>query len=238
MDWLHCNFCFRSEGLSFAVSSCGHISCESCVNPNQCNICGASCSYIPICDKIAAFQRRQKDRATAFFKHKALELEARLKEVMEQSYREVSDLRRQNAELKKPLSQRRVSPGNFHSNSHSSSSHLYWQTPGSAFSVSSLSSLHDPTPRTPTEHLGTPHRYTAPSLSVSLMGLRASRHHPVSISPTGQTLPPQTSSTSALGSHCSLPRLGGTSFQTERKKKQGQRVPNPKCPSFRGKSLS
>ncbi|XP_036375376.1 RING finger protein 212B-like [Megalops cyprinoides] len=183
MDWLHCNCCFRQEGRSFAVSSCGHITCEGCINPKQCNICGSSCNYLPISDKmkpreqvyfkdpvkllqsrlehisqIALFQRRQKERVTAFFKHKSLELERRLKEVMEQSYRELSALKRENAELKKPLSQRRVSPGQFQTSSYAPPSRLHRQTPGSVASLSSLSSLRDHAPRTPTNPMGTPHR--------------------------------------------------------------------------------
>ncbi|XP_067109067.1 RING finger protein 212B-like [Osmerus mordax] len=150
MDWFHCNNCFRRQGVHFAVSSCGHISCEGCINPNRCTICGASCNYLPISDQmktqeqvffkdpvkliqsrlehiaqIALFQRRQKESVISHFKHKSVELEKRLKEVTDQCYRiivlksplcplcrQVSELKRENAELKKPLSQRRVSPGN------------------------------------------------------------------------------------------------------------------------------
>ncbi|XP_061110285.1 RING finger protein 212B-like [Conger conger] len=179
MDWLHCNFCFLLDGRNLAISSCGHITCERCVNPEHCNICGAICSYLPISDKmkpqeqlyfkdplkllqsrmehisqIAVFQRRQKDRTISFFRHKALELERRLKEIMEQSYRELSELKQENVELKKPLSQRRASPGQFQSNQQpiqtqkpgtmcpDSAPLSVTQTPSSAFS--SLSSLHDP----------------------------------------------------------------------------------------------
>ncbi|KAG5841626.1 hypothetical protein ANANG_G00168630 [Anguilla anguilla] len=181
MDWLHCNLCFQRDGRNLAVSSCGHISCEGCVNPEQCNICGAICSYLPISDKmkpqekvyfkdpvkllqsrlehiaqIAAFQHRQKDRTLAYFKQKVLDLERRVKEIMEQSYRELSELRRENSELKKPLSQRR--------------------TPGSAFSLSSLSSLQDP--RTPTGHLGTPHRQESATPSFFQFGSVLRLHSP------------------------------------------------------------
>ncbi|KAF7659822.1 hypothetical protein LDENG_00292620 [Lucifuga dentata] len=153
MDWFHCNRCFRSSGSKFAVSTCGHICCEACINSKQCNICGSSCSYLPITDKmkpqekvffkepvkliqsqlqhiaqIALFQRAQMERVAAHFKHKCIELERCLTEITEQGYRQLSELKRENAEfkeqllelkrenaeLKKPLSQRRVSPGQFY----------------------------------------------------------------------------------------------------------------------------
>uniref|UniRef100_A0AAY5KSL1 Uncharacterized protein n=1 Tax=Esox lucius TaxID=8010 RepID=A0AAY5KSL1_ESOLU len=141
MDWFHCNSCFRREGQNFAVSSCGHICCNGCINPKQCTVCGASCNYLAISDQmkpqeqvffkdpvkliqtrlehiaqIALFQKKQKERVIAYFTHKSMELERRLKDVTEQCYRDVSQLKRENAELKKPLSQRRVSPGQFHTN--------------------------------------------------------------------------------------------------------------------------
>ncbi|XP_053358430.1 RING finger protein 212B-like isoform X1 [Clarias gariepinus] len=141
MDWFHCNSCFLRRGNNFVVSSCGHVFCGSCVKPNHCSICRSSCSYLPISDQmkpqeqmffkdpvniihtrleriaqIATFQRKQKDRVIAFQKHKVLEMERRLKEVSEQCHRQVSELRKENAELKKPLSQRRVSPGTFKAN--------------------------------------------------------------------------------------------------------------------------
>ncbi|XP_029930061.1 RING finger protein 212B isoform X2 [Myripristis murdjan] len=125
MDWFHCNRCFGRKGQKFAVSSCGHILCEGCINPKQCNICGATCNYLPITDQmkppekaffmdpmkliqsrmehiaqIALFQQTQRERVTAYFKHQSVELE-----------RQLSELKRENAELKKPLSQRRTSPG-------------------------------------------------------------------------------------------------------------------------------
>ncbi|XP_040911871.1 RING finger protein 212B-like [Toxotes jaculatrix] len=153
MDWFHCNQCFTRRGSMFAVSSCGHICCEACVKSKQCSVCGASCSCLPISDEmkpqekvffkdpvkliqsqlehisqIAHFQRTQMERVTTHFRRKSAELEGRLKEVNEQGYRQLSELKRENAvlkkqlselrretaELKKPLSQRRVSPGQFH----------------------------------------------------------------------------------------------------------------------------
>ncbi|KAM6989137.1 E3 ubiquitin-protein ligase RNF212B-like [Tautogolabrus adspersus] len=152
MDWFHCNQCFTKRGSKFAVSSCGHICCEACIKTKQCSVCGTSCSYLPITDEmkpqekvffkdpvkliqsrlehisqVALFQRSQMERVTAYYKHKSVELDRRLKEVTEQSYRQLSELKRENAnlkkrlselkketaELKKPLSQRRVSPGQF-----------------------------------------------------------------------------------------------------------------------------
>ncbi|XP_072219703.1 uncharacterized protein [Leuresthes tenuis] len=149
MDWFHCNQCFTKRGSKFAVSSCGHICCEACIKSKQCSVCGASCSYLAISDEmkpqekvffkdpmkliqsrlahisqIAHFQRTQMERVTAHFKNKSSEMERRLKEVTEQGYRQLSELKRENAELKKqlselkrettelkkPLSQRRVSP--------------------------------------------------------------------------------------------------------------------------------
>lgn len=169
MDWFHCNKCFKTSGSKFAVSSCGHICCEACIQSKQCSVCGTSCSYLPITDQmkpqekvffmdpvkliqtkmrnisqIAVFQQKQMERVTVYFKNKSCELERRLKEVSEQGYRQLSELKRENAELKKqlselkrdnselkkqllevqretaelkkPLSQRRVSPGQFQSN--------------------------------------------------------------------------------------------------------------------------
>ncbi|XP_041848019.1 RING finger protein 212B-like isoform X2 [Melanotaenia boesemani] len=130
MDWFHCNQCFTKRGSKFAVSSCGHICCEACIKSKLCSICGATCSYLAITDEIAKFQHTQMERVTAHFKNKSSELERRLKEVTEQSYRQLSELKRENTdlkkqllelkrettELKKPLSQRRVSPGQFQTN--------------------------------------------------------------------------------------------------------------------------
>ncbi|XP_043989235.1 RING finger protein 212B-like [Gambusia affinis] len=166
MDWFHCNQCFKKSGSKFAVSSCGHISCEACIKSKQCSTCGVACCYLPITDQMkpqekvffmdpgkliqarmemiaqtAIFQQKQKERVTVHFKTKSSELERRLEEVSEQGYRQLSELKRENgelkkqlselrrengelkkqllelqretAELKKPLSQRRVSPGQF-----------------------------------------------------------------------------------------------------------------------------
>ncbi|XP_077414735.1 E3 ubiquitin-protein ligase RNF212B-like isoform X2 [Vanacampus margaritifer] len=155
MDWFHCNKCFLRRGSKFAVSNCGHICCEACIKSDKCAICGTSCRYLPITKKmepqqrmffmdpakliqsrlehisqIADFQQSQMERATAYFKHKSVELDKRLKEVTQRSYRKIAELKRENAdlksqnlelkremaELKKPLSQRRGSPGQFPTN--------------------------------------------------------------------------------------------------------------------------
>ncbi|XP_031415934.2 RING finger protein 212B isoform X2 [Clupea harengus] len=137
MDWFHCNRCFHREGKKFAVSTCGHICCDNCINPKQCSVCGTSCNYLPISNQmkpqeqvyfrdpvkliqsrmehisqIAQFQLKQMDRVMTYNKKRSLELERRLKEVTEECYR----LKKENTELKKPLSQWRVSPGKFQSN--------------------------------------------------------------------------------------------------------------------------
>ncbi|CAB1326532.1 unnamed protein product [Coregonus sp. 'balchen'] len=178
MDWFHCNSCFRREGQNFAVSSCGHICCEGCINPSkkQCTVCGASCNYLAISDQmkpqeqvffkdpvkliqsrlehiaqITLFQRRQKERVIVYFKNKSMELERRLKDVTDQCYRQVLELKRENAELKKPLSQRR-SPlahvllgfAETQERFRDRNPRLTLATPpGSATSISSLSSLHE-----------------------------------------------------------------------------------------------
>ncbi|XP_022533649.1 RING finger protein 212B isoform X3 [Astyanax mexicanus] len=142
MDWFHCNNCFLRKGKKFAVTSCGHILCESCIHPSRCTVCQATCNYLPISDKmkpqekmffmdpvnliqtrlehiaqIALFQKKQKERVIAFHKQKCAELERRLKEIREQCYRQVSELKKENTELKKPLSQWRTSPGDVQANS-------------------------------------------------------------------------------------------------------------------------
>ncbi|XP_037401860.1 RING finger protein 212B [Pygocentrus nattereri] len=141
MEWFHCNNCFSRKGKKFVVSSCGHLLCESCVNPSHCSVCRATCHYLPISDQmkpqeqmffrdpvnliqtrmehiaqIALFQKKQKDRIIAFHKHKLAEMERRLKEISEQCYRQVSELKKENTELKKPLSQWKTSPGKFQAN--------------------------------------------------------------------------------------------------------------------------
>uniref|UniRef100_A0A3B4GMG0 Ring finger protein 212B n=1 Tax=Pundamilia nyererei TaxID=303518 RepID=A0A3B4GMG0_9CICH len=132
MVWFHCNQCFKRRGSTFAASSCGHVFCEACVK-SPCTVCGASCSYLAINEmkpqekmffndpvkliqsrlehmcQIVIFQQMQMERVMAQFKHKSAELERRLKEVTEQSY-QLSDLQRENADLKKQL---QLSPGQF-----------------------------------------------------------------------------------------------------------------------------
>ncbi|XP_051770950.1 RING finger protein 212B-like [Ctenopharyngodon idella] len=138
MNWFHCNNCFVREGKKFIVSSCGHIFCENCVNTRQCRVCHANCNYLQISDQmkpqekmffrdpekliqarleritqIAIFQKRQKERVFAFLRSRTVELERKLKEVRDECHRQVSELKQENEELKKPLSQRRTSPGRF-----------------------------------------------------------------------------------------------------------------------------
>nr|XP_057924108.1 RING finger protein 212B-like [Doryrhamphus excisus]XP_057924110.1 RING finger protein 212B-like [Doryrhamphus excisus] len=126
MEWFHCNKCFTKTGSKFAVASCGHIICAACIQSDQCVVCGASCSYLPITDQmkpqemvffkdpmklmqsrldnismIADFQQTQMARVTAHYKHKSTELENRLKEVTKQSYRQLAEMKSQNADLKR-----------------------------------------------------------------------------------------------------------------------------------------
>uniref|UniRef100_W5LPA2 Si:ch211-10e2.1 n=1 Tax=Astyanax mexicanus TaxID=7994 RepID=W5LPA2_ASTMX len=162
MDWFHCNNCFLRKGKKFAVTSCGHILCESCIHP-RCTVCQATCNYLPISDKmkpqekmffmdpvnliqtrlehiaqfqIALFQKKQKERVIAFHKQKCAELERRLKEIREQCY-QVSELKKENTELKKPLSQWRS--GDTMERFRNSRP----TPPETATPVSTLSSLHE-----------------------------------------------------------------------------------------------
>ncbi|XP_043078422.1 RING finger protein 212B-like [Puntigrus tetrazona] len=155
MNWFHCNNCYVREGKKFVVSSCGHIFCENCVNTSQCRVCHANCNYLHISDQmkpqekmffkdpvklvqtrlehiaqIAVFQKRQKERVISFLRSRSMELERKVKEVRDQCYRQVSELKQENEELKKPLSQRRTPPGSSISMSSMSSVHGF-RTPSS-----------------------------------------------------------------------------------------------------------
>ncbi|XP_035392186.1 RING finger protein 212B [Electrophorus electricus] len=142
MDWFHCNNCFLRQGKNFVVSNCGHVFCESCVKPGSCSVCRATCNHLPLSHQmkpqermfftdpvnlihsrlehitqIALFQNKQKERVMAYHKHSRMETERRLEEVRDQLSRQVLELKKENTELKKPLSQRRPSPGKCNANS-------------------------------------------------------------------------------------------------------------------------
>ncbi|XP_053738494.1 RING finger protein 212B-like isoform X2 [Synchiropus splendidus] len=112
MEWFHCNQCKVKSRTKFAVSSCGHICCEACINPKQCTVCGANCSYLAITDKmrpeeklyfkdpaklfrsrleniaqIVHFQQKQQERLIGHLKEKCGQLEQRLKDIADQGYR-------------------------------------------------------------------------------------------------------------------------------------------------------
>uniref|UniRef100_A0A087YF86 Si:ch211-10e2.1 n=1 Tax=Poecilia formosa TaxID=48698 RepID=A0A087YF86_POEFO len=130
MDWFHCNHCFKKSGLNFAVSSCGHISCEACIKSSEDFV-----NFIQHCfqqieftfqmkpqekvffmdpgkliqarmeniSQIAIFQQKQMERVMVHFKTKSAELERLLEEVSQQGHRQLSELKRENGELKKQL---------------------------------------------------------------------------------------------------------------------------------------
>uniref|UniRef100_A0A3B5LRD0 RING-type domain-containing protein n=1 Tax=Xiphophorus couchianus TaxID=32473 RepID=A0A3B5LRD0_9TELE len=121
MDWFHCNQCFKKSGSKFAVSSCGHISCEACVKSKQCSTCGVACSYLPITDQM-------KPQEKVFFMDPGKLIQARMENIAQvcpicascltswrrfhRSLREqLSELRRENGELKKQLSELRRENG-------------------------------------------------------------------------------------------------------------------------------
>ncbi|KAJ8387641.1 hypothetical protein AAFF_G00151910 [Aldrovandia affinis] len=112
--------------------------------------------------QIAVFQRRQKDRTVAFFKHKSLELERRLKEVSPGQFQSSSSYRLSRPVAVTPpvtprlriCTVRHPGSGEPMETFRDGRSHGLI-TPGS---ISSLSSPHDPAPRTPTNLLNTPHR--------------------------------------------------------------------------------
>ncbi|KAM8839401.1 E3 ubiquitin-protein ligase RNF212B-like isoform 3-T3 [Synchiropus picturatus] len=127
MEWFHCNHCKVKSRTKFAVSRCGHIFCEACLNPKQCTVCGATGRYLAITDKIVHFQQKQQERLIGHLKDKCGQLEQRLKDIADQGYRsliwclsfilkliplyvmirQLKELRRENDDLKKQLSELR-----------------------------------------------------------------------------------------------------------------------------------
>ncbi|XP_058868507.1 RING finger protein 212B-like isoform X2 [Acipenser ruthenus] len=137
MDWFHCNSCFKTEGVEFCVSSCGHIACENCVSQDKCRVCGASCKFLLLSEnlkpqeqmyfrnpievarnhfeqiaQVSLFQKKQMARVLAFYKYKSSEMESKLREgskLSKQQERELAELRKENAELKNLLSRVKLS---------------------------------------------------------------------------------------------------------------------------------
>ncbi|XP_056097114.1 RING finger protein 212B-like isoform X1 [Rhinichthys klamathensis goyatoka] len=199
MNWFHCNNCFVREGKKFVVSSCGHIFCENCVNTRQCRVCHANCNYLHISDQmkpqekmffkdpvkliqtrlehfgqIANFQKRQMERVIAFLRSRSAELERKLKEVCDQCDRRVSELKLENEELKKPLSQRRTSPGRFPINGGTPRMILPVAVTSPVTPRSRAVSLSDTLERFRHSRLG---MTTPPGSSISMSGMSSVHEH-------------------------------------------------------------
>ncbi|KAM8839403.1 uncharacterized protein ACB058_015793 isoform 5-T5 [Synchiropus picturatus] len=74
MEWFHCNHCKVKSRTKFAVSRCGHIFCEACLNPKQCTVCGATGRYLAITDKM-------KPEEKLYFKDPAKLFQSRLENI-------------------------------------------------------------------------------------------------------------------------------------------------------------
>ncbi|XP_069735223.1 E3 ubiquitin-protein ligase RNF212B [Phaenicophaeus curvirostris] len=135
MDWFHCNRCFRQDGASFAVTSCGHVLCAACGAAGPCPVCGAACRYLPVSHKMRPqekvffrspaavalkhlahlaqvwrFQRAQAQLLLAWHRDGARRARDALEDArraLDARSRELEALRQENAELRRA----QLSPG-------------------------------------------------------------------------------------------------------------------------------
>ncbi|GAB0202267.1 RING finger protein 212B [Grus japonensis] len=117
MDWFHCNRCFRQEGASFAVTSCGHVLCATCgaageEEEEEEDEEGRPAPRQPHASspQVWRFQRAQTDMLLASHKEKTRRARAALEEtrhVLDSRNRELEALRRENGELRRA----QLSPG-------------------------------------------------------------------------------------------------------------------------------
>ncbi|XP_021495306.1 RING finger protein 212B isoform X2 [Meriones unguiculatus] len=138
MDWFHCNQCFRKDGSHFFVTSCGHIFCKKCMTLEKCAVCGSPCKHLALSDNLKpqekkffrspvetalqcfnhisqvwCFQKKQTDLLIAFYKDKITKLDAAVKEAQQtvaSQNIELSELKKENRELKKFLAILKGSP--------------------------------------------------------------------------------------------------------------------------------
>ncbi|XP_048218718.1 RING finger protein 212B [Perognathus longimembris pacificus] len=141
MDWFHCNLCYRKDGAHFFVTSCGHIFCKHCMTLGKCAVCGTPCKYLALSDNLKPqekmffqspvdtalkyfshisqvwrFQKKQTDLLLTFYKHRITKFEAALQEAqqtMANQNKELSILKKENAELKKCLAILKESPSRY-----------------------------------------------------------------------------------------------------------------------------